>query len=102
MREKLKALMQGLQQRGQEYTGPGTIRGHNNVGVEVLMKIQYSSAQIDTLYISFQIYLFWRSRSRDGSKKHYDVSHAIQFSFIYLALSTSSIFCCSEIIFCIH
>ena len=42
VREKLKALMQGLQQRGQEYTGPGTMRGHNNVGVDE-MPMQFSS-----------------------------------------------------------
>ena len=58
MREKLKALMQGLQQRGQEYAGPGTIRGHNNVGVDE-NPMQFSSDWIIMMYpMPFSFHLF--------------------------------------------
>ena len=58
VRQKLKALMQGLQQRGQEYTGSGTMRGHNNVGDDE-MPMQFSSDWY--LHIILEIFIFEES-----------------------------------------
>ena len=59
VRQKLKALMQGLQQRGQEYTGSGTMRGHNNVGDDE-MPMQFNSNWYLHIY-NLEIFIFEES-----------------------------------------
>ena len=83
VRQKLKALMQGLQQRGQEYTGSGTMRGHNNVGVDE-MPMQFNSNWYLHIY-NLEIFIFEdRCGSVKNISKNHNMVYPIQFSVVYL------------------